>query len=273
MVGPDLLVVDDLQWVDPASREVVGLLVDRIAVVVGVREGDEGAAVALEPIRAGGATIVRLGGLGDTESLALARRLRPDAPEARLRRALERAGGNPLLIEELVARGDTSSSLARAIRGQVEDLPPDDREALELLALAHDRPTGELAVPRDFMADADLEEAMAQRNTDGSQLATIVGDPACARETVQRLHDIGVDELILVMQMGTVPHELIMESMRTFAEKVMPAFRDRWPDYANDGRFWCHPIADRAAPAPVTSGSARRAAGPRRRRTTGHRAR
>ncbi len=36
--------------------------------------------------------------------------------------------------------------------------------------------------------------------------------------------EIGVDELILVMQMGTVPHELIMESIRTFAEQVMPHF-------------------------------------------------
>ena len=36
--------------------------------------------------------------------------------------------------------------------------------------------------------------------------------------------DIGVDELILVMQMGTVPHDLIVESIRTFGEKVMPHF-------------------------------------------------
>ena len=33
-----------------------------------------------------------------------------------------------------------------------------------------------------------------------------------------------MDELILVMQMGTVPHELILESLRTFAEEVMPHF-------------------------------------------------
>jgi alkanesulfonate monooxygenase SsuD/methylene tetrahydromethanopterin reductase-like flavin-dependent oxidoreductase (luciferase family) len=97
-------------------------------------------------------------------------------------------------------------------------------ESLARYYFGGDRPTGELAVPRDFMDDADLEEAMAQRNTDGSQLASIVGDPACARETVQRLVDIGVDELILVMQMGTVPHDLVMESIRTFAEKVMPHF-------------------------------------------------
>jgi hypothetical protein len=41
---------------------------------------------------------------------------------------------------------------------------------------------------------------------------------------VQRFVSAGVDELILVMQMGTVPHELAVKSMRTFAEKVMPHF-------------------------------------------------
>jgi hypothetical protein len=33
-----------------------------------------------------------------------------------------------------------------------------------------------------------------------------------------------VDELILVMQMGTVPNEIVMESIRTFAAHVMPHF-------------------------------------------------
>ena len=69
-----------------------------------------------------------------------------------------------------------------------------------------------------------MQPQMALRNTAGSPVATIVGEPACVRETVQRFVDIGVDELILVMQMGTVPHELVMESLRTFAEKVMPHF-------------------------------------------------
>ena len=97
-------------------------------------------------------------------------------------------------------------------------------ESMSRYYFGGDRPTGELPVPRDFLAEDDLRDAMAIRNTDGAQLATIVGDPACARETVQRLVDIGVDELILVMQMGTVPSELITESIRTFAEEVMPHF-------------------------------------------------
>jgi alkanesulfonate monooxygenase SsuD/methylene tetrahydromethanopterin reductase-like flavin-dependent oxidoreductase (luciferase family) len=97
-------------------------------------------------------------------------------------------------------------------------------ESLHTYYLGRDRPVGELNVSRDFLPDTALEEAMRQRNAAGSQVANIVGDPVCARETVQRFVDIGVDELILVMQMGTVPHELIIDSIRTFAEKVMPHF-------------------------------------------------
>ncbi len=35
---------------------------------------------------------------------------------------------------------------------------------------------------------------------------------------------VGVDGLMLVMQAETLPHELVMRSIRTFAEKVIPHF-------------------------------------------------
>jgi alkanesulfonate monooxygenase SsuD/methylene tetrahydromethanopterin reductase-like flavin-dependent oxidoreductase (luciferase family) len=97
-------------------------------------------------------------------------------------------------------------------------------ESMARYYMSGGRPVGKLDVPRDFLPEADLDEAMATRNAPGTQLAALVGDPACAREAVARFKDIGVDELIMVMQMGTVPHELIVESLRTFAEKVMPHF-------------------------------------------------
>jgi alkanesulfonate monooxygenase SsuD/methylene tetrahydromethanopterin reductase-like flavin-dependent oxidoreductase (luciferase family) len=97
-------------------------------------------------------------------------------------------------------------------------------ESLARYYLSGTRPVGRLDVPRDFLGDADLEAARVNRNAPGSAVNVVVGDPVCARETVQRFVDAGVDELLLVMQMGTVPHELVMESLRTFAEKVMPHF-------------------------------------------------
>jgi len=86
------------------------------------------------------------------------------------------------------------------------------------------RPVGPLDVTRDRLSPRALDEAMAARNREGSQLVSINGDPAAARETVSRYRAIGVDELILVMQLGTVPQEVVLESLRTFAEHVMPHF-------------------------------------------------
>jgi alkanesulfonate monooxygenase SsuD/methylene tetrahydromethanopterin reductase-like flavin-dependent oxidoreductase (luciferase family) len=97
-------------------------------------------------------------------------------------------------------------------------------ESLGRYYLGGDRPLGELDIHRDPLSRTELEEAMAQRNTAGSQMVAIVGDPKCARESIERFVEVGVDELILVMQMGTVPHALIMESIKTFGEQVLPHF-------------------------------------------------
>jgi alkanesulfonate monooxygenase SsuD/methylene tetrahydromethanopterin reductase-like flavin-dependent oxidoreductase (luciferase family) len=97
-------------------------------------------------------------------------------------------------------------------------------ESLARYYLGGDRPTGRLAVSRDFLADADLDGAMRVRNTEDDAINAMCGDPSFAREFIERFTEIGVDELICVMQMGTVPHELVMESIRTFGEKVLPHY-------------------------------------------------
>jgi alkanesulfonate monooxygenase SsuD/methylene tetrahydromethanopterin reductase-like flavin-dependent oxidoreductase (luciferase family) len=62
------------------------------------------------------------------------------------------------------------------------------------------------------------------RNAPDDAFNACVGDPHRAREFVERFIDIGVDELIFVMQMGTVPNDLVLESVKTFGEKVLPHF-------------------------------------------------
>lgn len=114
---------------------------------------------------------------------------------------------------------DDRKALAHGTRGARFFL-----ESLSRYYFGGDRPTGDLDVPRGALSEADLDDVRTLRNSPGSPLATITGDPVSARESVQRYVDAGVDELILVMQMGTVSHELIVQSMRTFAEKVMPYF-------------------------------------------------
>lgn len=98
-------------------------------------------------------------------------------------------------------------------------------EALSQYYLGVARPTGRLPINREFLGDSDLDLAMKHRNTGDDAQNACVGDPSAARDFVQRFVDIGVDELILVMQMGTVPMEMVTESIQTFAEKVMPHFQ------------------------------------------------
>lgn len=87
-----------------------------------------------------------------------------------------------------------------------------------------ERPVGRINISRDFLPDDYVQGFRRVRNTPQSQLSSIIGDACAARESVQRFADAGVDELILVMQTGTSPHELTMESIRTFGEKVIPFF-------------------------------------------------
>jgi len=89
---------------------------------------------------------------------------------------------------------------------------------------ADHRPVGPIPVSGSPLPETHVRGFQRTRNTPKSQLSAIIGDPASARETVQRFADIGVDELILVMQTGTTPHDVTMESIRTFGELVMPHF-------------------------------------------------
>lgn len=86
-------------------------------------------------------------------------------------------------------------------------------------------PLRPLPVSREFLDEDETNAYVESRNLPGSPVAAIVGDPVSARESVQRFADVGVDELILMMQLGTVPHDLVMESIRTFGERVLPHFQ------------------------------------------------
>lgn len=146
-------------------------------------------------------------------------------------------------VEEYRAAVAEAQPVGRSVTNHFACTPPtlvldDDREACrfgfrgarffsESLAryyLGGDRPVGRLPVPRGFMADDELAAAMALRNTPDDSLNVMCGDPVFAREYIQRFVEIGVDELICVMQLGTVPHEIVVRSIRTLGEKVIPHF-------------------------------------------------
>jgi alkanesulfonate monooxygenase SsuD/methylene tetrahydromethanopterin reductase-like flavin-dependent oxidoreductase (luciferase family) len=86
------------------------------------------------------------------------------------------------------------------------------------------RVAGPLDISHEPLTSAELTKAMAARGASGGPLNSVIGDPVAARESVARFRDAGVDELILVMQMGTVPQDVVLRSLRLFADRVMAHF-------------------------------------------------
>jgi alkanesulfonate monooxygenase SsuD/methylene tetrahydromethanopterin reductase-like flavin-dependent oxidoreductase (luciferase family) len=79
---------------------------------------------------------------------------------------------------------------------------------------------------------AGLKERLGKMNiqytpTHGSvyQPSPAFGDAAMARTYVSDLRDAGADEVMFLVQMGTVPHEACMETIRRLGEDVLPHFR------------------------------------------------
>ena len=134
-VGPDVLFVDDLHWVDDDTLAALPLCVGRIGVVVAVRDGDPGTAAAMLLVDQAGMTTIRLKPLSDTEATQVVHRLRPGLSSSRTAELVSRAGGNPLLLEELSTSGEASGVLQRALTRRLDELPDDTRGVIAALAV------------------------------------------------------------------------------------------------------------------------------------------
>ena len=53
------------------------------------------------------------------------------------------------------------------------------------------------------------------------------GTPEDAIAYIERLEEAGADECLMLMQMGTVPHEAIMETLTHYGETIIPHFREK----------------------------------------------
>ena len=157
-VSPVLLVIDDLQWADPATVVTYGRLAKAVRqlplLLVGIarpvpRRDD------LSALRRGLAPAAQmpLRGLSEAESVELLERAAGGPPGTRLRRLAVGAAGNPLYLIELVAAlargralcaGDggveatgrgVPGSLSAAIADRLEFLSAPTREVLRVAAL------------------------------------------------------------------------------------------------------------------------------------------
>lgn len=153
-----LVVVEDVHWIDPASRDVLAYVARNlrrlpILLVMTVRTPGEPAEVREflgELIRLG-ATELDLAPLADTETADVAALLagwEVDGPEVRA--VVERAGGNPLFVEELVAAGATSlpPTVRHLMLGRVGALDGEARRLVDAAAVVGAR------VPRALLGPA-----------------------------------------------------------------------------------------------------------------------
>jgi alkanesulfonate monooxygenase SsuD/methylene tetrahydromethanopterin reductase-like flavin-dependent oxidoreductase (luciferase family) len=53
----------------------------------------------------------------------------------------------------------------------------------------------------------------------------IVGDPAHCIERLKIYHEAGVDLILCLMQLYTIPHEKVLQSIRLFGSQVIPYFQ------------------------------------------------
>ncbi|GLU33362.1 LLM class flavin-dependent oxidoreductase [Trinickia caryophylli] len=81
-----------------------------------------------------------------------------------------------------------------------------------------------MSVNTDDLDDQTLAFTKKMRMNPETQLLSMIGDPAIAREKVRLFQEAGVDELLLCMQLGTVPPEIVERSLICFAEQVMSHF-------------------------------------------------
>lgn len=88
-----------------------------------------------------------------------------------------------------------------------------------------ERPLGAINADRGPIPEDELTRRMRARGNEDASMTTVVGDAAAASDQVALFAEAGVDELIMVMQTGSVPHEAVMRSIELFATAVMPKFQ------------------------------------------------
>ncbi|MDV9177724.1 ATP-binding protein, partial [Streptomyces sp. W16] len=175
---PLLVLVDDLHWADPSSRQVLQfvarrLATERVALVMAARRGqtEDGIQECVPH--------TTLGPLTDDECWALLRRQSLDRADRAADRIVRLAHGNPLvLVEYAAALARTRACGAepwddsweapgplveRAWRGQLRMLPPRSREALVYVAAsrAPQWPLLQRVLALDGLTTADLDAAEA----------------------------------------------------------------------------------------------------------------
>jgi DNA-binding CsgD family transcriptional regulator len=167
--APVLLVVEDAQWLDGPTSDVLAFVARRIESdpILLLAAARDGYASALSDA---GLPEYRLTGLDDVTAGALLDASAPQLPAAARTRVLHEAAGNPLALLELpavvrqqegeqwVAGGlPLTERLERAFAARVSDLPEATRLVLLVAALDDEDAVGEILDAGSIVAGTDLD--------------------------------------------------------------------------------------------------------------------
>ena len=116
--------------------------------------------------------------------------------------------------------------LLEAWGGVPDDLNADFSRWLRQSDDAHKQQASEAGLSLDSGPGA-ARAAIAQldANVLSDRGVIIAGNPESCIKTVQMYEDIGVDQVMMIMQTETISHDKVMESMELFGKEVIPAFR------------------------------------------------
>ena len=115
--------------------------------------------------------------------------------------------------------------LLEAWGGVPDDLHADFSRWLRQSDDAHKQQAEEAGLSLDAGPGA-ARAAIAQldANVLSDRGVIIAGNPESCIKTVQMYEDIGVDQVMMIMQTETISHDKVMESMELFGKEVIPAF-------------------------------------------------
>jgi class 3 adenylate cyclase/DNA-binding CsgD family transcriptional regulator len=150
MDGPVVLVLEDLQWADSGTLQVLRVLAPStsdlpLAIVTTMRPTPRSAELqgVIDRLVAAGADLLRLDALGRDDQLALAAEALGQPPDDALAAQLAKTAGNPLYVIELAraaSAGDdgavaASATLRETILGRLGHLPSATVDALRLASV------------------------------------------------------------------------------------------------------------------------------------------
>jgi alkanesulfonate monooxygenase SsuD/methylene tetrahydromethanopterin reductase-like flavin-dependent oxidoreductase (luciferase family) len=107
--------------------------------------------------------------------------------------------------------------------------------------------------PGDFGLAAQMRHATFRELAETR--AVIAGSPATVGDQiVEFVEKFRIGNLLVMLQMGGMPHELTLRNIDLFAEQVLPRLRQVWSDESWEHEWWPTGIAE-AAPSAETVGA------------------